>query len=114
MDPESVRCGLPSPAADVEATGERCLYIDFKMSGGVCELTSYYKSRRKGYSEAHEFIALTPIDIPPTTAEATTALLDRVIELMGTCNQTEATLTIDGGEFYRVVGNYGHVSPDSF
>jgi hypothetical protein len=78
------------------------MYIDFKNSGGRCELTSFYKSRRGDYDEKDEFIALTPIDIPATTPRGTTALLERVLELMKTTGKTECTLTIDGGEFFRV------------
>ena len=100
--PTSLGGKPPVAPPHTDAEKERQMYIDFKNDGGRCELTSLYKSRRSEYEEKHEFIALTPIDIPATSPKGTTALLGTVLAQMQKCGRAEAILTVGGGEFYRV------------
>ena len=104
---------VPPALVSTKAEKEKEMYIDYKSEGGVCELTPFYKSQREGYSCKHEFIAMTPIDLPPTSAQATTALLDTVVDLMKKCGKAECVLTVDGGEFYRLC-QLAHNHPDRY
>ena len=58
--------------------------------------------RQEGTEWSQKIIPLEPINLNPTTPEATARTLDTIVQIMQLVGQDETILHCDGGEWWRM------------